>query len=159
MFQNVLQPDAVPGPGFEAFVDQIDQGRRLAGRKDAEFALNGVFFFAKGDVAKEHVVEQEAERPDGGRFRAEFVMLEEFGRTPDARAVEVGVGVDAPRIERQRGAEVDQLQTPGIQIHHKIFVFDVVVENAAVVNRLHHLHGLAGKEDGVVKKKMRNGSG
>ena len=108
MFEDVFETNAVPWPGFEAFVDKIDERRRFGRGKHAEFALNGIFFFAKGGVAVEHVVKEEAERPNGGGFRAEFVVLEEFGWTPNARAVEVGVGVDAPRIERQSGAEIDE---------------------------------------------------
>ena len=78
MFEDVFETNAVPWPGFEAFVDKIDERRRFGRGKHAEFALNGIFFFAKGGVAVEHVVEQKTQGPDGGALGAEFVVLEEL---------------------------------------------------------------------------------
>ena len=141
MLQNVFELDAIPRFGLQASVDQIHQRRRL-GWEYGKFPLNRVLFFAEWNIAVEHVVEQKPQRPDGGAFGTQFVVLEEFRWAPDARAVEVGVGVDAARVERESGAKVDEFEATRVQIHDEILVLDVVVKDATLVNRQNYFDSL-----------------
>ncbi len=65
MLEDLLQLDAVAGADSEAAADQV---LALVGQTGAELDLGhaDLLVLLEGDVAADHVVQQDAQRPDGG---------------------------------------------------------------------------------------------
>ena len=66
------------------------------GKGEGEFGEGNVRFPGEGDVSEEHVVEEDAQGPDGGRDGVVATVLHALGRAVHHRAC-------APQRERERG--------------------------------------------------------
>jgi len=115
--------DQVPGLGRQAQLGVPDQ---LAG---ADLPVSGV-----GNVPAQHVVEEDAQGPDGQTRGLIFSLQDPLGRTVDPSTAELFehfvrlflVVVLTP------GPEVNQLGVEGVEVHENVLVLDVPVEDSAV---------------------------
>jgi len=115
--------DQVPGLASQTQLGVPDQ---LTG---ADLPVSGV-----GNVPAEHVVEEDAEGPDGQTRGLIFSVQDPFWRTVDpctAELFENFVWLFLV-VMLTPGPEVDQLDVEGVEVHENILVLDVPVEDAAV---------------------------
>lgn len=116
-----LHPEALP-----------DQVLTLGGHSVAEPHLRHTDLLVRleGDVAADHVEEEDAQGPDGGQLSVVSVVSDPLWRGVHPGPVEVGVGA-VPQLSP--GPEVNQLQLQSFQVNEEIFVLDVSVNDSVPV--------------------------
>ena len=84
----------------------------------------------EGDVAADHVEQEDAQGPDGGQLPVVSVVSDPLGRSVHPGAIKVRVGA-VPQLGS--GPEVNQLQLQSFQVNEEIFVLDVSVNDSVPV--------------------------
>ena len=83
MIEDVFEGDSVVGPQAEAVADEV---LALVGEASTELDLGvaDLLILFEGDVAADHVVEQDAQAPDGGGVGVVTGAADPFGRSVNA---------------------------------------------------------------------------
>ena len=121
------------GPALSLHPEALsDQVLTLGGHSVAEPHLRHTDLFVRleGDVATDHVEEEDAQGPDGGELPVVSVVSDPLWRGVHPGTVEVGVGA-VPQLSS--GPEVNQLQLQSFQVNEEIFVLDVSVNDSVPV--------------------------
>ena len=113
----------------EALSDQV---LTLGGHSVAEPHLRhtDLLVCLEGDVAADHVEQEDAQGPDSGQLAVVSVVSDPLWRGVNPGTVKVGVGA-VPQLSS--GPEVNQLQLQSFQVNEEIFVLDVSVNDSVPV--------------------------
>ena len=85
MLQNSLQRGAFIGSVRQALADEISHAfRRLPA--PLQLSLENLVILFEGNIAADHVEEQDAQGPNGGADALVAMILDPLGRTVNARA-------------------------------------------------------------------------
>ena len=84
----------------------------------------------EGDVAADHVEQEDAEGPDSGQLTVVSVVSDPLWRSINPGTIKVSVGAVS---QLSSGAKVNQLQLQSFQVNEKIFVLDVSVNDSVPV--------------------------
>ena len=98
----------------------------------------------EGDVPADHVVQEDAEAPHRGALPVVAVVADPLRRRVHAGPVKIRVD-SIPQLSAR--PEVNQLQIKCLQIHEKILVLDVSVDDSLPVAGQHRLHNLRYKNN------------
>ena len=93
----------------------------------------------EGDVTADHVVQEDAQGPDGGQLPVVSVVSDPLGRGVHPGPVKVGVD---PVLEEGAGPEINQLQLERLEVHQKVFILDVSVDDSLAMTSQNRLDNL-----------------
>ena len=121
------------GPGLgvhpEALSDQVlALGRHSVA--EPHIGHTDLLVRLEGDVATDHVEEQDAEGPDSGQLTVVSVVSDPLRWGVHPGPVKVSVG---PVPQLSSGPKVNQLQLQSFQVNEEIFVLDVSVNDSVPV--------------------------
>ena len=94
----------------------------------------------EGDVAADHVVQEDAQGPHGGQLPVVSVVSDPLGRRIHPGPVKVCVD---PVFEKGAGTEINQLQLERLEVHQEIFILDVPVDDSLAVTSQNSLDNLS----------------
>ena len=94
----------------------------------------------EGDVAADHVIEEDAQAPHRGQLPVVAVVSDPLWRRVDPGPVEVCVD---PVLEEGPGPEINQLQLERLEVHQEVFILDVPVDDALAVTSQNSLDDLS----------------
>ncbi len=133
--------DALAGRDGETLLNQVfDVGTESEVRPEADLGALDLVVGLEGDVTAHHVVEQDAQAPDGQVVRLVPPELDPLGRGVDPGPVEVRV--DDVVVVPGAGAEVDQLDGVALGVDEDVLVLDITMEDPGGVNLLQGGHQL-----------------
>ena len=95
-----------------------------------EVGLGDLSVALEGDVAADHVVEEDSQGPDGQTLWPVGPGVDPLWGGVDSSALELSVD---PVLKETAGAEVDQLDLEGVQVDQDVLVLDVPVGDAESV--------------------------
>ena len=95
-----------------------------------EVGLGDLSVALEGDVAADHVVEEDSQGPDGQTLWSVGPGVDPLWGGVDSSALELSVD---PVLKETAGAEVDQLDLEVVQVDQDVLVLDVPVDDALLV--------------------------
>ena len=143
--QNLLQGGPALRVRAQAGPDEAHDGRRQlhVGPEGEAVVEDGIVGF-EGNVADDHVVEQDPQRPHGRRDGVVGSGCYPLRGGVDPRAIEVDVG-PVVLVHHGPGPEVDELQDRpvlAVEADEDVLILDVSVDHSCLVAILDRLHEL-----------------
>jgi len=138
MVEQARQVKPILRSDAKAASDQLLTFRRDVATK-VDLGVADLLIFLEGDVALDHVVEEDAKRPDGERVALVSRASNPFWGGVYSGAVKVSESV---LLVEGAGAEVDQLEFARLEVNQEVLILDVPVDDSPPVageNRLDHL--------------------
>ena len=152
VLQDLLQGNAVLGPDPQAGLDQVGAvGGHLAA--ELELGVADLVVGLEGNVALDHVEEEDAEGPDGGGVAVVPGTPDPLRRGVDTGTIELGVGL---LLEEAAGPKVDEADAAGLGVDQKVLVLDVPMDDPLGVAGQHGGHHLTEEVGGetLVKSSL-----
>ena len=146
--EGVIEP-GVGGQGGEAGPDSRVHSEALSdqvltlGRHpvtEPQLRAADLLVALEGDVAADHVVQEDAQGPHGGQLPVVSVVSDPLGRRVHPGPVKVCVD---PVFEEGAGTEINQLQLERLEVHQEVFILDVPVDDSLAVTSQNSLDNLS----------------